>query len=1151
MHAAILLPALAHFAAARPAEADPCTNPGNQRVITSVVSTPLSITGQVTSSTTLSVCDDVSLTLTNVPTEVDTLVYCRNTIVKTIDGNGDSTASEISQTSAAPPFGERPGGDAPRTTETVSSLSATRVFTNSNGEVVVQVPPQTGLGATNTPINDRPSQNSIVTNVQAAPSQAGSDDGSSPITVNRPPRSTITSTIIDPAATSTTRFTQAPDSADGAASVIVVVPPVTTNGRGAVTRTPAATDGAAQSTDIRTPNAPNDPGASVTGDGPSSRVGFVTITSTIESLTAPTTFTLQPASSGDDSTILIGVPQTSSAGYVTSTSTISSLTAATTITQQPSNGDDATTIVIGVPPTNVGAVVTRTTTVSDLTGTFTYTEVPNQSGDPTTLVVGVPPSDTASAPTETSIGAGQGFTTLTQTATDPDITAPTTSTVDPASDNDPTTIIIQVPATTGGQGFTTLTQTATDPAITGPSTSTRVPDNPSDQTTVIVLVPSTTSGFTTLTQTATDSAITTPITRTIEPSTPGDQTTLVVEIPPTNVGFVTLTSTVSSLTSPQTITRTPDAGDSTTVIVEVPASSGGFVTFTSVVSSLTTPQTLTGTGNPSGPTTIIIEVPASPINPGGPTTSENSQVIITSTISDITAPTTFTLLPSQSGDPTTVVIGTPPNGQVVITSTISGISDPTTITRLPESSGGVTTLVVEVPSATSAPSENSFTTSGIPASDATTSSQDTITNCFETITQIDTGISQPTTFTHTPGNILDVEICLTVVVQLPLLGLGPVTPAPSATPTAPSSDGDGQTFTTITQTIPDLSSTTIFTQTPINPAETILTVVVAVPSRVGAVITGTSSPSGADSASTTTSVPDDSAEPTGPDSATNSLVPTTLSTATATDSNPGPTFLCDVGVYSIEANALVRVDLETHILKTITANISLSANVQIGVLGPVSYNANDNYLYAVELVGGVQAYVVRIDALGHATRIGEIPYVPWNLAAIDDAGYLYLSANGGAWAQIDLSGLSSANYGRVIDSGNTGAFVNAQFAPAAWVYLPGSGNYLWSISQGAQNATLLRFDLAAKTWTELTDFNAVDGANVFGGLYANGADGSVYASESTSGKVWEFNVLARTVKPVLRITGLIGRLLGGTRCARAALFVSVDVDASVDLGLLK
>lgn len=177
--------------------------------------------------------------------------------------------------------------------------------------------------------------------------------------------------------------------------------------------------------------------------------------------------------------------------------------------------------------------------------------------------------------------------------------------------------------------------------------------------------------------------------------------------------------------------------------------------------------------------------------------------------------------------------------------------------------------------------------------------------------------------------------------------------------------------------------------------------------------------------------------------------------------------------------------------------------------------------------------------------------MPWNLAAIDDAGYLYLSANGGAWAQIDLSGLSSANYGRVIDSGNTGAFVNAQFAPAAWVYLPGSGNYLWSISQGAQNATLLRFNLAAKTWTELTDFGAVDGANVFGGLYANGADGSVYASESASGKVWEFNVLARTVKPVLRITGLIGRLLGGTRCARAALFVSVDVDASVDLGLLK
>jgi hypothetical protein len=77
-----------------------------------------------------------------------------------------------------------------------------------------------------------------------------------------------------------------------------------------------------------------------------------------------------------------------------------------------------------------------------------------------------------------------------------------------------------------------------------------------------------------------------------------------------------------------------------------------------------------------------------------------------------------------------------------------------------------------------------------------------------------------------------------------------------------------------------------------------------------------------------------------------------------------------------------------------------------------------------------------------------------------------------------------------------------------WAYVPGGGNFLYSIAVDSTGRALLyRFDRTLNVWSQVsTGYGAIYPANgVVGAVYAS-SDGFLYGSENTGGRIYKFSL---------------------------------------------
>ncbi|GAB1312680.1 hypothetical protein MFIFM68171_02890 [Madurella fahalii] len=225
---------------------------------------------------------------------------------------------------------------------------------------------------------------------------------------------------------------------------------------------------------------------------------------------------------------------------------------------------------------------------------------------------------------------------------------------------------------------------------------------------------------------------------------------------------------------------------------------------------------------------------------------------------------------------------------------------------------------------------------------------------------------------------------------------------------------------------------------------------------------------------------------------------TTTTTATATAScAPEPPLTCDRFGYLAQNSTLYRVDLETG------DNTQISATLG-GETNSIGYNVLDNFLYGRQAAGQGVINLVRITAAGTVTVIRALPSgVNGNVGDIDTDGFYWLSSGGNAWWRIDLRP-GSATYGQVVDNGTADSL---GYSIADWVYIPSGGQFLWAVatgSPGANTSTLLRFNMATRTWAVVRQYTGTP-ESVWGAQYGINT-GIIYASDNGGGQIWAFPI---------------------------------------------
>lgn len=177
-----------------------------------------------------------------------------------------------------------------------------------------------------------------------------------------------------------------------------------------------------------------------------------------------------------------------------------------------------------------------------------------------------------------------------------------------------------------------------------------------------------------------------------------------------------------------------------------------------------------------------------------------------------------------------------------------------------------------------------------------------------------------------------------------------------------------------------------------------------------------------------------------------------------------------------------------------------------GSINAIGYNLIDNVLYGIQNSGSPQR-VLKIGAQGQQVEILNMPVTTgvtsWNVADVDETGTYWVSSGGTRWVQINL------NTTTVVNTGTAATTFGSIFD---WAYVPGGGDFLYSISSDAAgNGFLQRFSRQTKTWSQVgTGYGAIYPRQATVGAVYAGSDGVLYAADNTSGRIHRFLLDGRT-----------------------------------------
>ncbi|RYP73978.1 hypothetical protein DL771_003289 [Monosporascus sp. 5C6A] len=206
------------------------------------------------------------------------------------------------------------------------------------------------------------------------------------------------------------------------------------------------------------------------------------------------------------------------------------------------------------------------------------------------------------------------------------------------------------------------------------------------------------------------------------------------------------------------------------------------------------------------------------------------------------------------------------------------------------------------------------------------------------------------------------------------------------------------------------------------------------------------------------------------------------------------------------------------------------------VLQAIGYNLADNYLYGT--IGGrsnTPVFLIRIAANGDSTILNQLtlPYRV-NTGDVDEQSRYWITYNGTNITQVDVRP-SSPTFGELIGTTRRATTLPANNATIYdWAYVPGRGNFLWSLGQSPAltSTTLQRFNRGTYNWELVREFGNIAGDNWWGAIYASG-DGFLYATENRSGQIWRFPLSDIDGPPTRFSIANPTRENDGARCIRA------------------
>ncbi|KAF5000440.1 hypothetical protein FGRMN_1771 [Fusarium graminum] len=828
-----------------------------------------------------------------------------------------------------------------------------------------------------------------------------------------------------------------------------------------------------------------------------------------------TTIYIPPTASGEPGTVLIATPM-SSPDQTTSASITESITGF-----EPPIGLQNVTRFVGGPASVTTTIYIPPTAVDEPGTVLIQTPTSGPDNNDSSLASVTNPFTSAESPT--------GVQNVTSFIGGP-ASVTTTIYIPPAVSGDPGTVLIQTPTTASSEEVSTVPTSEGVTSTEEPSVAqnvTRFIGGPASITTTVY----------------------------IPPAVFGDPGTVLIQTPsiaPSQEASLVLTtasitsaegpSVVQNVTrfvgGPASITTTiyfPPAvsGDPGTVIIQTPTADPSSEIITSSVSSSIIQNITSYIGGPASATTTIYIPPTGPNEPGTvliqtptstlgealtsealsttslPTTVQNVTLVIGGPASVIT---TIYIPPATSGGPGTVLIQTPTSepgttSSAAMTSPPAVVQNVTiygdgtgsttrTIYRPPVSEGGPGTVLIETPAAAPDTSTTSSVAVGVSSTTTTSSTvpaASTSTSAAASSPSSSIAAAAPTT-TSTSSAVV----------------IPPTTSSSSVTPTTSSSSA------IVTSSS---SSAAIATASSSSSAAVILP---PTTTSAAAVVVTTS----------TSTIP---------------VVPTT-STSMMPQASFGPTFDCDGYGYvlsSLLSNTLTRVNLVTGERVAIKSRVGPG-----GAINGVGFNPIDNYIYGFVtqpllknllcgLLGCPQSQLIRI------AKDGQYEMLPLILTTntismgdVDSQGILWVSESGNKWWSVDLR--RGANFGKLINSGTSD--IGLLNGVGDWAYVPGGGNYLYSvqasvIESGLLRTNIVRWPLATQKWERYQSYPnlLLTALNLIWGAVVAAPGGVLFAQENLLGQTWRFT-LGSTESPTALQGGAILNLSGdGAKCASGAL----------------
>ncbi|KAM0299804.1 hypothetical protein ACHAPM_007034 [Fusarium culmorum] len=984
------------------------------------------------------------------------------------------------------------------------------------GTVYVDLPPEYNVTITTTvPTIMRPSTTFV-------PASTQGDAGT--ILIQMPPETNVTTTqTVSTISRPVTRYST-PGTAGDPGTIYVDLPPEYN-----VTRTTTVATITRASTTFAPADMQGDPGTVIVQLPPAYNV---TVSSVDPTITRPATRFATPATEGDPGTVYIDHPPEYN---VTTTETVSTISRVTTKFNPASEEGDPGTILVQVPPEYKN---TATQTISTITAIYTTYNPADTQGDPGTILV--------KAPSDYNVTTTETVSTISQVRT---------SYKPAGTQGDPNTVLIQVPVdhnvTTTDAAMTTMSTSIGDNAgtsfeppggkfvsssgVSGPSASVSTGSQPSAPSASSAGLPSAapssapSSGPSSGPASATLSSAPAVVASTSRVSSgpasaPSASSASLSSAgpssapPASSAALPSASSKASSTiaTSVPAVSTTSVAAPPSTTAVQAPKST---VTTTQTVSTITRPTTFSSAAtDPSSPDTVYVQYPP------------KYTVTTTQTVSTITRATTFSSTATDPSSPDTVYIQYPLRLTVTTTQTVSTITRATTVSMAATDPNSPNTVLVQYPPRSTVTTTQTVstitraTTTSMAAADP--NSPDTVLIQYplkSTVTTTQTGVSSITRATTVSMTATDPNSPNTVLIQYP----------PKST-------------VTTTQTVSTITRATTVSMTATDPGSP-NTVVVQYPTPYNVTIT-TAGPTTLTTTSTTYLPPAKSGDPGTVIVQRPPVTVTTTASSAYTTYNPpgasgdagtvviatttrpvapaytsaGPQFSCDVYGYLIQKTALYRVEIvsgKTTLIKSVVGDG--------GWINGIGYNRFDDYIYGMHQDDS-GSQLIRIGGDGTSTMLSARTNDRLvNMGDIDNQGRFWISNNGGPWWVIDLMP-GSSTYGKIIMSGTAST---SGLKSADWAFVPGGGDYMWSVmyNSDGSTSTLCRFSRTSYTWQTMKTFGDVAGNNVWGALYASG-DGMLYGSENTSGQIFQFPIAPSIGNPKFIATGPVSSWNDGARC---------------------